>query len=103
MKKSDIRAGLVIRHKHPEEYDRLLKFVSFEKSDSGLILVSQSSPESQYDVFQGYYHETNSHKGFTILSVIVNREVGAFFLFKDFEIIDHPASHLTSHISNLSQ
>ncbi|HWK58140.1 MAG TPA: hypothetical protein VNQ80_12410 [Parapedobacter sp.] len=37
--------------------------------------------------FEGYIHETESNKGFTLENYIINKRVAAFFPFKDFEVL----------------
>ena len=80
MKKQDLKEGTIFRRRSNQ--NRIYTIIG---SPAGHLVYETATDASVY--FQGYIKPTGSNKGFTLIQLILGKPVGAFFLFKDFEVI----------------
>ena len=85
MKRADLKEGTVFRRKDSVVRD----LYKIRGARPNLQVWSYTTPDCTGTAdFEGYLLETDSHKGFTIANYIINKEVAAFFPFKDFELVN---------------
>lgn len=83
MKRSDLKGGTVFRHHNGSVWYKIT-----HTRFTGLQVWSYEDEEcNDRSRFEGFIRETESNKGFAVYQFILRKEVEAFFLFKDFEVL----------------